>query len=609
MNPSVTKGTEMLWQDNRVRVVEPEYAGKVMVHFVADEAQAIHEVDACELRALSITMPALPALTSIPAAQWDSAARRASVCRQLITSGNTRRAIVEGAAAKLGLSIRTLQRDLKIMREVDHPAALIPKSGGRPIGLSMIDPRVEQIIQDAIDNIYLAGNRPTLHEVGEEIRASCRAEGLTPPDDRTVKRRVDRLDAYAVLKARQGPKAAKYKLKPMVGHIEAALPLDCIQIDHTRADVMLCSDDKYRVLLGRPWVTLAIDVRTRQVVGVYISFDAPSATAVALCLVNVLLPKDAFLKWLKLEGPWPVHGKPKLIYVDNGKDFHSLALRRGCEAIGIDLQYRPVGSPHYGGLIERLIGTMMGRCRLLKGATQRDVRELGDYDAEAHATMTLSEFRRWFVNEIVSQYQLRHHRELGVSPLVAWNQAVAEGFTPNPLSGQWTPFEVLVNFLPAVTRKIRRDGIQFADLHYWHDALAPWIGTDEQQTVYFDPRDVRFVYVRGPSGQILRAEVTRSTVPEMSLLEWKTHRAEGRKLTHDPALVALRDAGLKVRRELIDSTTKATAKARRARSRSDTSRAQTPPQLAFDAAKTASTTLKKTIPTTSPVIYDAEIWS
>lgn len=609
MNATVCKGTDMLWQDHRVRVVESEYAGKVMVHFAGDETQAVHAVDVHELRALSITMPVSTALEAIPTAQWERASCRAATCRQLLDSGDTRRAAVEGAARLLGLSVRTLRRDLQTIREVNHPAALIPKPGGRPVGLSMVDPRVEQIIQNAIEAIYLAGNRPTLHEVGEEVRATCRAEGLAPPTDRTVNRRVERLDAYTVLKARQGPKAAKYKLKPMVGHIQAALPLDCIQIDHTRADVMLCSDDEYRVLLGRPWVTLAIDVCTRQVVGVYISFDAPSATSVALCLVNVLMPKPEFLKWLNLEGQWPAYGKPKLIYVDNGKDFHSKALRRGCEAIGIDLQYRPVGSPHYGGLIERLIGTLMGRCRLLKGATQRDVRELGDYDAEAHATMTLSEFRRWFVNEIVSQYQLRCHRVLGISPLVAWNQAVAAGFTPNPLPGQWTPFEILVNFLPAVTRKIRRDGIQFADLHYWHEDLATWIGTDELRTIYYDPRDVRFVYVRGPSGQILRAEVTRSTVPEMSLLEWHTHKAQGRKITHDPALIALRDAGLKLRRDMIDSSTKATAKAHRSRQRSDTSRAQTPPCITSDTANVASAEVQSAPPIAALVIYDAEIWS
>lgn len=608
MSAALSTGAEMLWEDNRVRVVEPEYSGKVMVQFVGDDAEMVHEVAAGELRPLSARMPLSAALVSISPTQWGPAKLRADACRLLLTSGDTRRAAVEGAAALLGVSVRTLQRDLRTMREINDPRALIPKAGGRPVGLSVIDPRVESIIQNAIETIYMAANRPTLHEVGEEVRASCRAEGLAPPTDRTVRRRVERQDAYAILRSRQGSKVAKYTLRPMVGHIDFALPMDCIQIDHTLVDVMLCSDDKYRQNLGRPWVTLAIDVCTRQVVGVYISFDPPSATAVALCMINVLLPKEEFLKWLKVDVPWPAYGKPKLIYVDNGKDFHSLALRRGCEAIGIDLQYRPVGSPHYGGLIERLIGTLMGRCRLLKGSTQRDVRELGDYDAEAHATMSLSDFRLWFVNEIVSQYQLRRHRALGISPLVAWNQAVADGFVPEQAPGQWTPFELLVNFLPSVTRKIRRDGIQFADLHYWHNDLAEWIGAEEPKTVSYDPRDVRFVYVRGPSGQILRAEVTRSTVPTMTLREWQTDQAYGRQLTNDPALIALQDAGLKVRREAINAATLATTRAKRARCRSDTSRAQTPPELTYDASNPASADAKTGVAPLAPVIYDVEFW-
>lgn len=41
--------------------------------------------------------------------------------------------------------------------------------------------------------------------------------------------------------------------------------------------------------------------------------------------------------------------------------FRSEALRRGCEQYGIAIDYRPVRTPHYGGHIERLIGTMMGK--------------------------------------------------------------------------------------------------------------------------------------------------------------------------------------------------------------------------------------------------------
>ena len=37
----------------------------------------------------------------------------------------------------------------------------------------------------------------------------------------------------------------------------------------------------------------------------------------------------------------------------------SEALRRGCAQHAITLEYRPPGRPHYGGIVERIIGTAM----------------------------------------------------------------------------------------------------------------------------------------------------------------------------------------------------------------------------------------------------------
>nr|WP_245847448.1 transposase family protein [Paracoccus seriniphilus] len=71
--------------------------------------------------------------------------------------------------------------------------------------------------------------------------------------------------------------------------------------------------------------------------------------------------------------PWPAQGKPLSLHVDNGRDFRSRAFRSACAEWGIDLVYRPPGSPHFGGHIERLIGTMMGAVHLLPGTTQSSV--------------------------------------------------------------------------------------------------------------------------------------------------------------------------------------------------------------------------------------------
>ena len=93
--------------------------------------------------------------------------------------------------------------------------------------------------------------------------------------------------------------------------------------------------------------------------------------------------------------------------MDNGKEFHAKALKRGADEYGMKLFYRPVATPHYGGHIERLIGTMMGEVHLLPGTTFSDIIERGAYDPERHATMTLKELDHWLAIQIVGRY---HHQ-------------------------------------------------------------------------------------------------------------------------------------------------------------------------------------------------------
>jgi putative transposase len=61
--------------------------------------------------------------------------------------------------------------------------------------------------------------------------------------------------------------------------------LEVVQIDHTPVDVIVV-DEAHRLPIGGPWLTLAIDVATRVVVGFYVSLEAPSSTSVALCLTQ-----------------------------------------------------------------------------------------------------------------------------------------------------------------------------------------------------------------------------------------------------------------------------------------------------------------------------------
>nr|WP_246765143.1 transposase family protein [Ensifer sp. PDNC004] len=215
--------------------------------------------------------------------------------------------------------------------------------------------------------------------------------------------------------------------------------------------------------LQRPWLTLAIDVASRMVAGFYLSLENPSSTSVALAIQHLVLPKDNWLASRGIEAEWPVFGLPDVIHLDNGREFHGKALVRGAAEHGVELQYRPVARPHFGGHIERLIGTMMGAVHLLPGSTSSDISGRGHYDPQKHAVMTLDELEQWLALQIVGRYHADIHRTLRLPPNVAWQDAVAA--RPHPRRLPYDEHRFLLDFLPFEERNVRRDGVHLLAFH------------------------------------------------------------------------------------------------------------------------------------------------
>ena len=471
------------------------------------------------------------------------AQRRASVLRPLVQAYLSRAGSLESgigdAVWELGVSRTTVWRWIRrLAAEGGRTSALVPRKRGRRNGSVMVPGDVEGIIEEHLTRYYLRRERPSLARVVTEIRSACLERGLQPPTRRTVQRRLDAMDAREVMKAREGAKAARQRFAPVTGRNRSERPLDVVQIDHTPADIFLV-DSFERKPIGRPWVTLAIDIATRMVSGYPVSFDAPSRLSVALCLTRAVAPKAEFLADLDCNAPWPAQGKPVSIHVDNGRDFRSQAFQSACAEWGINLVYRPPGSPHFGGHVERLIGTMMGAVHLLPGTTQSSVAAKGGYDAEAMAAMTLGEFDRWFALEIC-RYNNSIHSSLGCTPVAKWEALAGE------MSGD-IPFDMeafRVSFLPSEQRQVRRDGIHLFDLRYWSDALAGYVGRrDGKVVVRYDPRDLSSVWIELDGGRCVEARYRNLEIPPVSLWEYREAmqkaRAMGKVGTNELVLAEL----------------------------------------------------------------------
>jgi putative transposase len=121
--------------------------------------------------------------------------------------------------------------------------------------------------------------RPTMTYLIEHVRARCSRAELSPPDRRTIKARVDRIDRRVAALKRKDSKGVK-ATTAVPGQYFASRPLEVVQIDHTEVDLFLVDESTREAMSVRPWLTLAIDVFTRMVVGFHLSMAKPSRVSI-----------------------------------------------------------------------------------------------------------------------------------------------------------------------------------------------------------------------------------------------------------------------------------------------------------------------------------------
>ena len=125
----------------------------------------------------------------------------------------------------------------------------------------------------------------------------------------------------------------------MVDEYRSAGPLNVVQIDHTTVDLIVV-DEVTRQPIGRPVLTLAIDVHTRLVTGFYLALDYPSTLRAGVCVAQSVFEKGAWLAEREIDLPWPAAGLPRAVHVDNAGEFHSAAFTRALEDFGVKVARR-----------------------------------------------------------------------------------------------------------------------------------------------------------------------------------------------------------------------------------------------------------------------------
>ena len=269
-----------------------------------------------------------------------------------------------------------------------------------------IDPLAARVLSDKAEAFYDGVRLNPLavycavRTALEGLNAQRRAEGLPlvrPPSESTVRRYLQRHLDYSRATRRYGWREGGRRFDPIRGSVQAAHILDMAIVDQTLIDCAVI-DDEHMINVGRPWLAVMIDVKSRYPLGFHLSFEPPSVETVLACLRHAVRPKrDLADAHPEVNGEWLAFGVPDTLVLDNAWENTGSSMRDACADANISLVYAPVATPEYKGVCERFFGTLntMLFHRLPGGLPftpqQRKVLGIG---REEDAALLLSDVRR-----------------------------------------------------------------------------------------------------------------------------------------------------------------------------------------------------------------------
>lgn len=410
--------------------------------------------------------------------------------------------MVETRAIEIGVSPATLYRWIAVYEATGNLTALAPnftKRGGP--GKTRISEEVDTIIRAYVKDVYDKEATSGMQKAIKGIGSRCENAGFKVPHETTLRSRIMKLTKKQGIGNRPGRKKANTTSAD--GTFPGAnFPLDVVEIDHTLLDIMVV-DEVYRLCIGRPYITVALDVNSRMPYGFCLSLDHSGFYSIGQTILQGLMPKASYLSQMGIDGEWEIYGLPKTIHADNGSDFRCRELVLFCEEYGIHLEWRPVARPQFGGHIERFIGTLNNAIHELPGTTFSNPEQRGDYKPEKHAQFTLKELEAWITRFIVNIYNNTEHSTIGMTPREKYEQGILGTATTLGvgLPDMVDDLERVGMFLlPAKMKTVQREGVTITGIKYFADVLRAHVNETDKEgnKVEFifriDPKDISRIY-------------------------------------------------------------------------------------------------------------------
>lgn len=149
--------------------------------------------------------------------EWEEANKRYEIIKDLVFVKRTKNE-VEEVGKKYGYSYVTLYEWIKLFEQTNEISSLVSNISKRGKKGSRLDPKVDNVITEVLEDLYLNKQRYSFKRIYNKIYTSCKHQNIIPPHENTLRNRIESLDPKRVVKEREGYKEARKQFDNLKGN-------------------------------------------------------------------------------------------------------------------------------------------------------------------------------------------------------------------------------------------------------------------------------------------------------------------------------------------------------------------------------------------------------
>lgn len=260
------------------------------------------------------------------------------------------------------------------------------------------------------------------------VRKKNGEKQLKPPERmETLRRRINAAMCRDNWARKYSPLEADQKFRGVAEHMSAAAPGELVVIDHTVVDAFTLLDRDTGLPLGRPYLSVAIDVATRCILGFLVSAEPPSVYSVMTLLKRVNRDKNYVADlYPDIDGKWDSWIHPVALLLDNAWEFSAPSTRDALSDMGTEVIWAPIGNPQYKAIGERFFHTFNTMlAHRLRGGVAGDItdRRRMRLDPSKDAVFTVQDLDH-LITRMVIVYENERHEGVGGIPARLWQEGI-----------------------------------------------------------------------------------------------------------------------------------------------------------------------------------------